>query len=199
MASEVSRAQATAWLFDNGPRELEALLRAIVHHPESGATAQDDALLLLDVEGRIVTWSSGAARLYGYTEDEMIGKQISTLSSDEGNRGIEAGQELNRAAAQGHFGTEGWHVKSDGARFWANVITMALRDGSGDLQGFARVVRDFSERHEKDEKLSGAVAPAFVRFRRDRPLPASFPASSIGFRRPTTPFSTWWAIARKIC
>jgi formate hydrogenlyase transcriptional activator len=153
LASEVSRAQATAWLSENGPRELEALLRAIVHQPESGSRAQDAALLLLDAEGRIVTWGPGAARLYGYSEDEMIGKQISTLSSEEGNRGAEAGQELSRAAAQGHFGNEGWHAKRGGARFWANVMTMALRDGSGDLRGFARVERDFSERHEQDEKL----------------------------------------------
>ena len=61
--------------------------------------------------------------------------------------------------------TEGWHVKKDGSRFWANVITMALKDENGDLQGFARVVRDFSDRHERDEKLRRSRA-------RLRPLPA---------------------------
>jgi formate hydrogenlyase transcriptional activator len=151
LASEVSQAQATAWLFDNGPRELGALVRAIVHHPESGA-AQDEALLLLDAEGHIASWDSGAARLYGYTEDEIVGKHISVLS-DEADRGVQAGQELSRAASQGHFGNEGWHAKRGGSRFWANIMTMALRDGNGHLQGFARVERDFSERHEQDEKL----------------------------------------------
>jgi len=62
-------------------------------------------------------------------------------------------EELNRSAAQGHFGNEGWCARKDGSRFWANVITMAVKDEEGELQGFARVVRDFSERHERDEKL----------------------------------------------
>jgi len=72
---------------------------------------------------------------------------------------------LKRAAGEGHVGAEGWHVKKDGARFWANVITTALKDQNGDLQGFARVVRDFSDRHERDEKLRRGRA-------RVRPLPA---------------------------
>ena len=72
---------------------------------------------------------------------------------------------MKRAAGEGHVGTEGWHVKKDGSRFWANVITMALKDENGDLQGFARVVRDFSDRHERDEKLrrSRARLPARAR------------------------------------
>ena len=72
---------------------------------------------------------------------------------------------MKRAAGEGHFGNEGWQVKKDGSRFWANVITMALKDENGDLQGFARVVRDFSDRHERDEKLRRSRA-------RLRPLPA---------------------------
>jgi PAS domain S-box-containing protein len=62
-------------------------------------------------------------------------------------------EELERAAGEGHFGDEGWHMRKDGARFWANVITKALKDEHGNLQGFARIVRDFSERRERDEKL----------------------------------------------
>ena len=72
--------------------------------------------------------------------------------------------ELSRSAAEGHFGNEGWHVRKDGSRFWANVVTLALRDENGELQGFARVVRDFSERHERDEKLLRSRA-------RLRPIP----------------------------
>jgi formate hydrogenlyase transcriptional activator len=73
-------------------------------------------------------------------------------------------EEFHRIAAEGHMGTEGWHVKKDGSRFWANAITMALKDASGELQGFARVVRDFSDRHERDEKLRRSRA-------RLRPIP----------------------------
>jgi len=114
---------------------------------------QDYALFLLDVNGLIVSWYSGAARIYGYASDEATGKHVSFLYPGEENPGGEPRQELNRSAAEGHFGNEGWHVRKDESRFWANVITMALRDEEGELQGFARVVRDFSERHERDEKL----------------------------------------------
>ena len=114
---------------------------------------QDYALFLLDVDGRVAAWYSGAERIYGHTQDEAVGKHVSFLYTGEVLPGRDPQQELKRAAAEGHFGNECWHVKKDGARFWANVITMALRDANGDLQGFARVVRDFSERHERDEKL----------------------------------------------
>lgn len=114
---------------------------------------QDYALFLLDVNGRVVSWYSGAARIYGYNGDEATGKHVSFLYPAEEAPGAEPHRELSRSAAEGHFGNEGWHLRKDGSRFWANVVTMALRDESGDLQGFARVVRDFSERHEKDEKL----------------------------------------------
>jgi PAS domain S-box-containing protein len=114
---------------------------------------QDYALFLLDVDGRIVTWYSGAGRIYGYKSDEAIGEHVSFLypSEEAGRENLE--EKLKRAAAEGHLGNEGWHLRKGGERFWANVITMALRDESGELQGFATVVRDFSERHERDEKL----------------------------------------------
>lgn len=114
---------------------------------------QDYALFLLDAEGVIVTWYSGAARIYGYNADEAAGKHVSFLYADEDDSGAAPQQELSRSTAEGHFGAEGWHMRKDGTRFWANAITAALRDEEGQLQGFARVVRDFSERHERDEKL----------------------------------------------
>jgi formate hydrogenlyase transcriptional activator len=117
------------------------------------AWVQDYALLLLDVEGKVVAWYSGAERLYGYTEAEAIGQHVALLYPSEDTLQVKLREELCRSAAQGHFGTEGWCARKDGARFWANVITMAVKDEEGELQGFARVVRDFSERHQRDEKL----------------------------------------------
>jgi len=114
---------------------------------------EDYALFLLDVSGRVVAWYSGAARIYGYAEDEATGRHVSFLYPSEESPGVEPRQELERSAAEGHFGNEAWHVRKDGSRFWANAITQALRDENGELRGFARVVRDFSERHESDEKL----------------------------------------------
>jgi formate hydrogenlyase transcriptional activator len=129
----------------------------------AAACDQEPAQILLDAGGHIVTWSSEAVRLYQVSEDEACSRHISAISVDKDN-GSELQRELTRSAAEGHFGNEGWHVKKDGTRFWANVITMALRDGRGELQGFARVVRDFSGRHECDEKLRHSRA-------RVRPVP----------------------------
>jgi PAS domain S-box-containing protein len=125
---------------------------------------QDYALYLLDIEGRIAAWYSGAARIYGYEADEAIGRPISFLYPVDGSPGVKLQEEFDRIAAEGHMGTEGWHVKKDGSRFWANAITMALKDTGGELQGFATVVRDFSDRHERDEKLRRSRA-------RIRPIP----------------------------
>jgi formate hydrogenlyase transcriptional activator len=129
------------------------------------AWVQDYALFLLDADGRIVTWYSGAERIYGYTCDEAVGQALSFLHISDDTLDMRLVEELKRSTAGGHFGNEGWQAKKDGSRFWANVITMALKDDHGDLQGFARVVRDFSDRHDRDEKLRRDRA-------RIRPIPA---------------------------
>jgi formate hydrogenlyase transcriptional activator len=121
------------------------------------AWLRDYALFLLHADGRIAVWYAGAERIYGYTSAAVVGQPVSILHPVE-----DAPLKL---PADGHAGGEGWHVKNGGSRFWANVITMALRDEHGDLQGFARVVRDFTERHERDEKVRRSR-------RRLGPLPA---------------------------
>jgi formate hydrogenlyase transcriptional activator len=129
------------------------------------AWVQDYALFLLDAEGRIVAWYAGAERIYGYKSEEAVGQAVSLFHSDE-DALPRLQEELKRATEEGHFANEGWQVKKDGSRFWANVITMALKDDQGELQGFARVVRDFSDRHERDEKLRRSRA-------RSRPQPTA--------------------------
>jgi PAS domain S-box-containing protein len=115
--------------------------------------AKDYALFLLDVDGRIIEWYAGAERIYGYKSDEVIGNDLSFFYPPEGRIGARVERKLKRASEEGYAGGEGWHVRRDGTRFWANAITMALRDETGLLQGFARVVRDVSDRHERDQKL----------------------------------------------
>jgi PAS domain S-box-containing protein len=126
---------------------------------------QDYALFLLDVKGLIAAWYSGAARIYGHSTETAVGQHVGSLYPAGKEAGGDAQLELERSAAAGHFGHEGWHVRKDGSRFWANAITLALRDDDGILRGFARVVRDFSERHEQDEKLRRSRA-------RIRPIPS---------------------------
>jgi len=133
--------------------QAETEAEALAAGAKIPAWVQDYALFLMDIEGRVVAWYSGAERLYGYTSEEVIGEHVALLYPSEDTLPVRLREELARSAAHGHFGNEGWCSKKDESRFWANVITMALKDENGDLQGFARVVRDFSERHQRDEKL----------------------------------------------
>jgi PAS domain S-box-containing protein len=126
---------------------------------------QDYALYLMDIEGGIVAWYSGAERIYSYRAEEILGQNVSILYPGEDALKLRLQEEFKRSAAEGHVGTESWQCKQDGTRFWANAITMALKNGEGELQGFARVVRDFSERHERDEELRRNRA-------RVRPIPS---------------------------
>jgi PAS domain S-box-containing protein len=114
---------------------------------------QDYALFLADVDGRIAAWYGGAERIFGFKSEEAVGRHLSFLHPSDDRSTIKVGEDLNRASSDGHFGTERWSVRKDGSRFWANIITLALKDDNGQLQGFAGIVRDFSDRHERDEKL----------------------------------------------
>ena len=121
---------------------------------------QDYAVFLFDPGGQVVAWYSGAQRVYGFQPSEIVGRSVSCLYPGEDTLDVQLRDELKRVASQGHFGNERWHMKKDGSRFWANVLTMALRSENGELQGFARVVRDFTKRHSADEKLRrGRVLP----------------------------------------
>jgi formate hydrogenlyase transcriptional activator len=163
---------------DGGPREVEYIAKGNVLPARNvvvlrdGASkssvpgwVQDYALYLLDPDGLVAAWYAGAERIYGYRSEEVIGQHVSIFYPEtEAHRQLQ--EKLKRAATEGHVGAEGWHLKKDGSRFWSNVITLALKDQNGDLQGFARVERDFSDRHERDEKLRRSRA-------RSRPLPAA--------------------------
>lgn len=123
---------------------------------EFPAWVQDHALFLLDADGCIASWYMGAVRVYGYGPEEAIGRAESFLYPSEPVPATNCQERLHRTANSEYSGDEGWQVKKDGSLFWANTITLALKDEQGTLQGFARVVRDFSERHQKDETLRRA-------------------------------------------
>jgi len=125
---------------------------SLLHAKGSENQTTDYAFLSLDRDGLIVAWYSGAERMYGYKSAEILGQHLGSLYLDDDALGVNL-QELKRAATEGHLGNEGWHKKKDGSRFWANSLTTPLRDQNLELQGFARVVRDFSTRHRIDEAL----------------------------------------------
>ena len=115
-------------------------------------SVKDYAIFMLDVEGRIRSWNAGARELKGYSEEEVLGRHISTFYTDEDRRGGLAEKLLRRAEAEGRVEDEGWRVRKDGTRFWADVVITALRDAKGKLVGFAKVTRDLTERRRAEEE-----------------------------------------------
>ena len=114
---------------------------------------KDYAIFLLDPKGNIVSWNQGARLVKGYTADEIIGKHFSVFyTPDDLSRGHPA-WELSVAIRDGRYEEEGWRVKKDGSRFWANVVITALWDKRGNLTGFAKVTRDLTQRKREADAL----------------------------------------------
>ncbi|HEY5896148.1 MAG TPA: PAS domain S-box protein [Burkholderiales bacterium] len=114
---------------------------------------KDYAILTLDPEGRIISWNAGAQLIKGYAAKEIIGQHFSVFYPQDK---IDAGwpqRELELAASRGHFEDEGWRLRRDGSRFWANVIITAMRDESGALRGYSKITRDLSERRRAEEAV----------------------------------------------
>jgi len=137
---------------DRAFRESEDRFRLLVEQ------VRDYAILMLDPEGRVASWNAGAERFKGYRAEEIIGKHFSVFYPKEA---IDEGwpeHELEVARTEGRFEDEGWRVRQDGSRFWANVVITALRDQAGNLKGFAKVTRDLTERKQAEEKLQSFAA-----------------------------------------
>ncbi len=113
----------------------------------------DYAIFMLDPQGRIRSWNSGAERLKGYKQEEVLGRHFSIFYPPEAVARGWPEEELERADRDGRFEDEGWRVRKDGSRFWANVVITALRNPDGTLAGFAKITRDLSERRRHEELL----------------------------------------------
>jgi PAS domain S-box-containing protein len=116
----------------------------------------DYAILMLDPEGRIVSWNAGAERIKGYKAQEIIGQHFSRFYPKEDVERGKPANELKVARQQGRFEDEGWRVRKDGSRFWANVVITALRDGTGRLRGFAKITRDITDHKQTQELIMHA-------------------------------------------
>jgi two-component system sensor kinase FixL len=128
-------------------KESEERLRLLIER------IRDYEIFMLDPEGRIVLWNVGAEKSKGYRAEEIIGSHHSVFFRRED---IEAGvpdKELRTAAAEGSFEDEGWRLRKDGSRFWANVVTTAIYDNEGTLRGFSKVIRDISDRKMAEDAL----------------------------------------------
>ncbi|HET7604117.1 MAG TPA: ATP-binding protein [Gemmatimonadales bacterium] len=119
---------------------------------------KDYAILMLDAEGRVTSWNEGAERIKGYTSDEILGQSFTRFYPDEVVASGWPKHELEVAARDGRFEDEGWRVRKDGSRFWANVVITALRNSSGQLVGFGKVTRDLTARRKAEEQAQRLAA-----------------------------------------
>jgi len=124
------------------------------------ASVQDYAIFMLDPGGHIISWNAGAQRIKGWTEDEITGKYFGVFYPEEDLATGKPEWELEVVKRDGRFEDEGWRVRKDGSRFWANVVITALYGEDGTLRGFAKVTRDLTERRNAQQARERFIANA---------------------------------------
>ncbi|MBN3856639.1 PAS domain S-box protein [Paraburkholderia sp. Ac-20340] len=132
-------------------RQVEALRLSEERFRLLVESVSDYAIFMLDAQGRVVSWNSGATNLKGYRPAEIIGQHFSVFYPADDIAADAPGRELRRAAELGRCVNEGWRVRKDGSMFWANVTLTAVHDAHGRLTGFAKVTRDMTESRRTDE------------------------------------------------
>ncbi len=120
----------------------------------------DYAIVMLDPQGRIMSWNSGAQRIKGYSAEEIVGQSFTRFySSKDAERGAPT-RDLEAARTRGRFEDEGWRMRRDGSTFWANIVLTAVLDHVGNLRGFAQLTRDLTGRRQAEEDIAKAKAVA---------------------------------------
>ncbi len=133
-------------------RDSEERFRLIVD------STMDYGMFMLNPDGVIASWNNGAQRIKGYSAEEAIGKHFSIFYTEEAKARKWPEHELKEAARTGRFEDEGWRLRKDGSRFWANVVITAMRGPGGELRGFSKVTRDVSERKHQMERIEALTA-----------------------------------------
>jgi len=113
---------------------------------------EEYAIFMLDPLGNVSTWNSGAHRIKQYEADEIVGRHFSVFYSTEDIRAGKPERELQEAIDKGFCRDEGWRIRKDGTRFWANVVITSMTDADGRLQGFAKITRDETDRRVAQEQ-----------------------------------------------
>lgn len=134
-------------LTEKALREKEERLRLIMEN------VHDHAIYTLDVDGNISSWNIGAERVFGYTQDAILGKAGHTVFSPDGKCDGRALKEIRICGERGRATSEGWLFRKDGSRFWADGSMEPIRAKNGELKGFVRIVSDRTQRKRTEEKL----------------------------------------------
>jgi len=132
---------------DERVRQSEKRFRSMIEN------VKDHAIFMLDVQGRVLTWNKGAERLRGYESEEIIGEHYRCFFPIEDQERGKPEQILKTVLAEGQCEDEGWHLRKDGSKFWANVVITAVRNGGTKLLGFSVVTRDQTRRRKTEEQL----------------------------------------------
>jgi PAS domain S-box-containing protein len=151
MAVHKHKAEAEG-IADERLRQSERRLQTLVEG------IQDYALLLLDEQGRVSSWTANAAKIKGYGAEEILGKSFATFYTLEDVERGHPQEVLENARREGHYEEEGWRVRKDGSRFWAEVMITALRDGAGQVVGFSKMTRDITERQRSRKERNDLIA-----------------------------------------
>ena len=115
-------------------------------------SVKDYAIFILDPDGRVSTWNPGAERINGYKASEIVGQHFSRFYPRADVDSGKCERELEVATSEGRFEEEGWRIRKDGTRLWANVTITALRNREGVLVGFAKVTQDLTERKAAEDE-----------------------------------------------
>lgn len=134
-------------------RTNQLLLRNEQHFRSLVEGVQDYGIFLLSPDGRVASWNAGAQNIQGYAPAEILGQHFSCFYPAEDIGAGKPQQGLNIAASLGRFETEGWRLRQDGSRFWANVTLNASRDSKGKLRGFVKIIRDLTDHQQAQEAL----------------------------------------------
>jgi PAS domain S-box-containing protein len=137
--------------------ELEATNERLAEYQRLVLSVRDYAIFMLDPTGHIRSWNSGAQYLKGYRPEEIIGRHFSTFYTAADRARDHPAHELEIATREGRYEEEGWRIRKDGSRFWANVTITAVHDDEGRLTGFAKVTRDLTERKAAEDALQDVV------------------------------------------
>jgi PAS domain S-box-containing protein len=128
---------------------------------------KDYAIYMLDPEGHVISWNTGAARMKGYSSEEIIGKHFSCFYTEGDRKAEKPWRELREAVSKGRFEEQMWRVRKDGSAFWASVVITPMYDEGGRLRGFSKVARDITERkrfedelRETQARMTGIIASA---------------------------------------
>jgi PAS domain S-box-containing protein len=139
---------------DQIKRSVEIRLQESEHHFKLlVGSVKDYAIFMLDPMGRIISWNEGAESIKGYSQEEIIGRNVSVFYTAAGIARGEPQDNLSQAKLYGRFELEGERIRKDGSVFWANVVFTALHDPKGKFLGFAKVTRDVTEKRRSEEQI----------------------------------------------